>query len=306
MNGVLVVDKPVGPTSHDVVARVRKATGIRRVGHTGTLDPMASGVLPLVLGRATRLARFLTAADKIYDAHIRLGRSTATFDATGADHPSGPRGPVDAIGEEDVERALAGFQGTFLQTPPPFSAKKIGGVRAYALARRRRPATPPPVEVTVRELTLVSFAAGEVRLRLTCSAGFYVRSLAHDLGARLGCGAHLEALRREQSGGFNLDVAVPLDALERDSQGALDLVIPLKALLPEIPAVVLTETGVQRAVHGNAVMPGQTVAPLPPGLAGRPDARERLWVRLLDREGALVALAEVGPGGVLHPTIVLV
>ena len=222
MNGVLVVDKPLGPTSHDVVARVRRAIGISRLGHTGTLDPLATGVLPLVVGRATRLARFLTSDEKEYLAGIRLGMATATYDAEErlVRNDSGelvalrPVADPPAFVEGDLRNALTSFTGTFRQMPPPFSAKKLAGTPAYKLARRRKDVELKPVEVTVTELELVSYADGVATVRLVCSSGFYVRSLAHDFGARLGCGAHLESLRRIRAGEFGLQQATPLSVIQ--------------------------------------------------------------------------------------------
>src|SRR6185436_13657373 len=197
MDGLLVIDKPVGPTSHDVVMRVRRLLGERRVGHTGTLDPGASGVLPLVVGRATRLARFLSAAGKSYDAAIQLGVATDTGDSAGT--PVGPafKGPFPE--RESIDRALDAFRGTFLQQPPAYSAKKIGGKRSHRLARAASRALhappalpappavlPAPVSVTVYALELGGVDGGRLTLRVDCSAGFYVRGLAHDLGERLG------------------------------------------------------------------------------------------------------------------------
>lgn len=306
MDGVLVVDKPAGPTSHDVVARVRRALGTARVGHTGTLDPLATGVLPLVVGRATRLAPLLTAAPKTYDALIHLGRETDTYDATGQDLPGWrpERSPAE-VTREELERVLERFRGTFWQQPPPFSAKKIGGHRAYQLARRRRPVVLAPVRVTVETLELTAFDPPDrVRLRLTTSAGFYARALAHDLGAALGCGGCLEALRRERSGGFGLESAVPLDVIEREGPAAAARLVPLAALLPDLPGVMLTERGLVRARHGHTLgftdLAGSTAA-LP--AIERDEAPPR--VRLLDRRGQLVAVAELRPGGVLHPRIVV-
>ena len=194
MDGVLVVDKPAGPTSHDVVSRVRRVLGTKRIGHTGTLDPLATGVLPLVIGRATRLASLLSGADKEYDAGVRLGLSTETYDA--ADRVGPPPDPPPDIDFMRVELALDQFRGTFEQAPPAYSAKKIDGVAAYKLARRHTPVQPRSVQVTVAHLALHSYDRGLAQLRVRASAGFYVRSLAHDLGQRLGCGAHLETLRR--------------------------------------------------------------------------------------------------------------
>jgi tRNA pseudouridine55 synthase len=295
VSGVLVVDKPVGPTSHDVVALARRALGTRRVGHTGTLDPSAAGVLPLVVGRATRLSRFLTARAKAYVATIRFGRTTDTFDATGAvTSETGrvpDRGPLVA--------ALEGYQGTFAQTPPPYSAKKVEGVRAYRLARAARAVQPAAVEVSVHSIELVSFEGPIAEVRLVCSAGFYVRSLAHDLGGRLATGAVLQSLTRTRSGTFSLEEAVPLDMLEPVNRDSLiGRMHPLDDLLLEVGAITLTPSGVQRVRHGQDVGPADMTRPLPP----TPGA----VARLLDPDGRLLAIAEpsILPG-FLHPAVVL-
>jgi tRNA pseudouridine55 synthase len=307
MDGVLVVDKPVGLTSHDVVARVRRALGESRIGHTGTLDPMATGVLPLVVGRATRLASMLSGAEKQYEASVRLGCSTDTYDATGRrpGDDSGltaaqaPPAPPPGVGESDVRRELARFRGEFRQTPPRFSAKKIGGVAAHRLARRGEDVQPRPVDVRVSALELLEYVSGVARLRVTASAGFYVRSLAHDLGEALGCGGHLTALRRTASGPFTLAAAVPLEAVQLEGTAASGRLLPLGALLLDVPGVTLTGPGATRVSHGNAVGPGDLAGAVPPlGAAPR--------VRLLDQSGALLALAEPRPGGLLQPVVVLV
>lgn len=307
IHGVLVVDKPAGPTSHDVVTLARRALGESRIGHTGTLDPMATGVLPLVVGRATRLASMLSGAAKTYEAGIRFGCATDTYDATGrmAGDPDAPVAstveitPPAGLSAGAIDAALLGFRGTYGQTPPRYSAKKIGGVAAYTLARRRQDVSPAPVEVTVTELVLVGYEGGVATVRVTASAGFYVRSLAHDLGVHLGCGGHLAALRRTRAGSFTLDLAVPLETVQREGAAAAGRLIPLDRLLPELPAVRLTERGAVRAGHGNAVGYGDLSEPAPSGeLAGR--------VRLLDAGGRLLGLAEPRPGGVLQPVVVLV
>src|SRR4051812_12076620 len=213
MNGLLVIDKPAGPTSHDVVARVRRVLGTRRIGHTGTLDPLATGVLPLVIGSATRLASFLSASDKEYVAAMRLGLATETYDAFGRE--SVPPPPI-GISISDVDAAFESFRGTFEQAPPPYSAKKIDGVRAYTLARKRTPVQPSMARVTVHHLAVEHCIDGLVTVRVRASAGFYVRSLAHDLGQKLGCGAHLESLRRVRAGSFTEQDAVMLSTLERE------------------------------------------------------------------------------------------
>ena len=309
LSGVLVVDKPIGCTSHDVVARVRRALGETRIGHTGTLDPMATGVLPLVVGRATRLASMLSGAAKQYEASIRLGCATDTYDATGvvADDPAGriaedidiavPAG-VDVAA---VEAALDAFRGEYDQFPPAYSAKKINGVASYRLARRNEAVAPAAVRVTVSELVLLGCDGGVVRVKVTATAGFYVRSLAHELGAALGCGGHLSALRRTRAGVFSLEEAVPLDRVETEGRAAADRLIPMGRLLPEIPAAILTARGAQRAAHGSALSPADLADP--PVLAAA-DNGARL--RLIDPEGGLIGIAEVRPSGLLHPSIVLV
>ena len=307
MDGVLVVDKPAGLTSHDVVARARRALGVRRVGHIGTLDPMATGVLPLVVGRATRLASLLSTGRKTYDGLILLGVSTDSYDATGAITADARdrmgTGLVKAPDRRAIERAAEAFAGTFAQHPPPFSAKKIRGVRAYRLARRNRPVAPEPVEVTVHALDVVSVTATHVRCRVTCDPGFYMRALAHDLGAALGCGACLETLRRERNGSFDLTGAVSLDELRSSGPATADRLIPIGELLPETPRLVLTEHGATRARHGNNLTGADVTSSegeWPPPAAGAPVAR------LFDSEGALIAIARTDAGRLLHPTIVLV
>lgn len=321
MDGLLIVDKPTGPTSHDVVARVRRILRERRVGHTGTLDPMASGVLPLVLGRATRLARFLSGSDKTYEAEIRLGVSTDTCDALGrpvGDPWLGPWPDLPAIGA-----ALDRFRGTFLQQPPAFSAKKVEGRRSYALARRARAegsaaaagedagaaermataaVLPAPSSVTVHALDVLGVDGPIVRVRVVCSAGFYVRSLAHDLGSALGTGAHLSALRRTASGDVTLANAVALTELESAGlDAARHAVVPIDSMLPGMPAVTLASDAVKRAISGRDIGPSDVVGG-PGALTGRTIAH----VRLLDPHARLVGIAEPsGTPGLLHPAVVL-
>lgn len=296
-DGVLVVDKPEGPSSHDVVARVRRALGVRQIGHTGTLDPLATGVLALVVGRATRLAQFLSSREKVYRARLRLGVTTDSWDRTGAVVGQAP--PDLPLPDGDaVARHLEEFLGEHQQTPPPFSAKKIAGVRAYDLARRGREVTMTPVLVTLHAAAVEAVDGQFVDLRLSCSAGYYVRALAHELGRRLGCGACLEALRREASGYLTIDLAVPLQEVEEAPEAAVRRIEPLDRALPNLPSAVLTEAGLRRALHGNEVTPEHLV----PG-AGRSDAPA---VRLLDDTGSLVAIARpTGRLGVLHPAVVL-
>jgi tRNA pseudouridine55 synthase len=305
MNGVLVVDKPAGPTSHDVVARVRRALAQSRIGHTGTLDPLATGVLPLVVGRACRLAQFLSADEKAYLASVRFGEATATYDAegrSGSGAGAATRAPAEpeGVSAETIEGLLQDFRGSYQQTPPPFSAKKIGGVAAYKLARSERPVEVPPVTVTVHALELLSYDAGLARLNVVCSSGFYVRTLAHELGQRLRCGAYLEGLRRVRAGDFSLDDAVALDTIQAEGLAAAGRLISMSALLPGIPPVVLTEAGARRACHGSALTPGDLVT-----AAGAPSSTSQRF-RLIDGAGTLVGIGEPRADGLLHPVIVLV
>ena len=323
MDGLLVVDKPSGPTSHDVVARTRRVLGEKRIGHTGTLDPMATGVLLLVLGKATRLATFLSASDKSYDAVVRLGFATDTADAQG--RPLGPVSERPIPSRDAIDAALETFRGTFMQQPPAFSAKKIDGQRSYKLARAARlkpsrsetsgpsalpavPALPALSSVTTFRLEILSIGADSVTLGVDCSAGFYVRSLAHDLGERLGVGAHLTALRRTRTGDFTIDQAMSLETAERDPQRAAASVVPLAAMLPHVASVVLTADGVQRAVHGRDIGPGDTVSGESFATRAQPSVRNPHPVfRLVDPRGELVAIGRpVGAGGILHPSVVLV
>lgn len=295
MNGVLLIDKPSGPTSHDVVARLRQVTRERSIGHAGTLDPRATGLLVLLLGKATRLATLLSGHDKTYDAVIRLGWFTTTDDAAGerVDAPS------DVLpSPAEVRSALARFEGSFEQMPPQHSAKKVDGHKAYDLARRDQHVALKPAAVTVRSLDLVDCADAMVRLIMTVSAGFYVRSLARDLGEALGCGAHLHSLRRTRSGAFRVEDATSLDDADRLGPQLEPRLISLADALPELPAVRLSEAGLARVRHGNPVGPHLVDGGWAP--AGAAATK----VRLLDDSGALVALADLR-GGLLHPSVVL-
>jgi tRNA pseudouridine55 synthase len=308
IDGVLVIDKPTGPTSHDVVSRARRALREKRIGHTGTLDPLATGVLALVIGKATRLAPFLSANDKEYEATVRLGTATDTYDALGRPASSGST-PVAQIDATHIEAALARFLGTFEQVPPPFSAKKIAGVPAYKLARKQKDVELAAVPVTVHAIELLELARGAARLRMTTSAGFYVRSLAHDLGAALGCGGHLEALRRTRAGRFGLDRAVPLEALEQNPEAATAQIISLSDVLPELPSIQLTDAGAERAAHGNFVTPQDfaDTGPVPVfAAAAASPGTGPVRVRVMNGEGRLLAIATAGPDGVLRPSVVLV
>jgi tRNA pseudouridine55 synthase len=306
MDGLLIIDKPAGPTSHDVVARLRRVLGERRIGHTGTLDPLATGVLPLVIGRATRLARFLSASDKSYEATVRLGFSTDTADAAGT--PVGP--PFSGVlpTRETIDRALDAFRGTFLQQPPAFSAKKIDGRRSYKLARHDSAAAvlPEKSQVTAIRIDVMSVDEDRVVMKVDCSAGFYIRSLADDLGRALGTGAHLERLRRTRSGDFTIADASDLATVEQDPDCARASVVPLAAILPRVPAAVLTADGVRHAVQGRDLGPADLSRDS--GFGSRdsgPEPVPRL-VRLLHPNGGLVGIAEPAhTSGLLHPFVIL-
>jgi tRNA pseudouridine55 synthase len=288
IDGVLVVDKPRGLTSHDVVAVARRALGERRIGHTGTLDPLATGVLPLACGRATRLVRFLTASDKDYEATIRFGLTTDSYDVTGSETGRSGRQPA----HPDVLRALSALTGSYLQTPPAFSAKKVAGRRAYQMARAEKPVDLTPAAVTVTCAALELLNGDVARVRVTCSAGFYVRTFAHSLGELVGTGACLEALRRTRSGDFTLEHAVDIERVRAAGPEVLAALIPLDRLLPGVPAMTVTDEGLHRVSHGQDVE--GTAAPSE-------------WVRLMDRNGHLVAMARDGSrSGFLHPAVVLI
>jgi tRNA pseudouridine55 synthase len=301
-HGVLVVDKPAGPTSHDVVDRVRQVLGTRRVGHTGTLDPFATGVLPVCVGKATRLAQFLRDGDKVYRAGVRLGVATTTDDLHGD-----PLGPPRLVGasREQLEEACAAFTGTIEQLPPAFSAKRVDGRRMYDLARRGIEVERRTARVTLHSIAVLSMAGDDAELEVRCSPGTYVRALARDIGERLGCGAHLVSLRRLRSGGFGVEDAVGWDDLRTLGRAR---VLPLSRLLPELPAVQVSAEGLRALRHGRDLARALVVS-------GFPDApTPRL--RVLDDSGTLVALAVPRGFGapaaglslepVLHPDLVLV
>ncbi|HTX41478.1 MAG TPA: tRNA pseudouridine(55) synthase TruB [Acidobacteriaceae bacterium] len=252
MNGLLIIDKPGGMTSHDVVARVRRATGEQSVGHLGTLDPMATGVLPLLLGKYTRLAQFLNASEKAYTGAIRFGFATDTYDAEGT--PAGGVVSPD-LSMEKVRAAAARFVGEIEQMPPPYSAKKIDGKPAYKLAREGRTPELKPVRIVVDAFEIESVEGETVRFAMRISAGGYVRSIAHEMGQALGCGAHLSSLRRTAAGPFTLEQAVTvddMDSLAGEQELEARMVHP-RALLPEMPAVTADEATLGRIRNGMQV-----------------------------------------------------
>ena len=289
MNGVVVINKPAGVTSHDVVNRVRRILGERSVGHLGTLDPLATGVLPLVLGRMTRLAQFYTAAEKTYEGTIRLGFATDTYDAEGT--PLGP--PQEVQVTLEVLRELAArYRGRIQQVPPPFSAKKIHGVPAYKLARKQQEVPLAPVEVEIKEFEILGREGRDVAFRARVASGTYMRSVAHEMGQHLGCGAHLAALRRTALAEFTLADAHSLEDLEAAGQdGCEDLLVHPRKLLPALPAVTATEE------MGAQIRVGRAV--------NLPEFSRARQVKVFQGQSDLIAIATRVAGTLFHPGIVL-
>jgi tRNA pseudouridine55 synthase len=311
IDGILVVDKPHGKTSHDVVEAVRRMVGFRQIGHLGTLDPLATGVLVLALGRATRLARFYSGRRKRYTCAIRFGFATDTYDADG--EALGP----DAAPTLDAEQlqALAGqFVGKIQQTPPPFSAKKIHGRPAHELARKHKPVKLEPVEVEVYEFRLTSVEGSVARFVVECGAGTYIRALAHDLGKLHGAGAHLAEIVRTAVGEFTLDHAVPLAELAEDAKAGkiAARVIPLENLLSDLPRATVLPVVEKRVRHGAKfnlplaqIQPGQVTAAQ--GAPAQLDSGD--WkpsrLRVFNQQGELIAIAEPIVPRTYQPVLVL-
>lgn len=247
MDGILNIDKPLGLTSHDVVGRVRRVAGQKRVGHTGTLDPLATGVLVVCLGRATRLVEYVMGQPKTYEAAVRLGQSTATYDAEGPVTTERPLPP--ALTAAQLDAALAPFRGNILQLPPMYSAIKKNGQPLYKLARQGQEIEREPRPVTIYALTVAAWEPPTLTLRIQCSAGTYIRSLAHDLGEVLGCGGHLTALRRTAVGPFTAAQAIPLEALTPENMG--QWLLPPATAVAHLPTVALDEAAVQALFMGQ-------------------------------------------------------
>ena len=276
VSGVLVVDKPVGMTSHDVVQIIRRGTGIRRAGHTGTLDPRASGVLVVLIGPAVRLSEYVSASDKRYQATIRFGSSTDTFDAEGQTLHSGP---VPEMSETELDDLLQTFVGEIEQVPPPYSAVKVEGRKAYEMAREGEEVSLAPRKINVYSLELLEWESPEAVVDVFCSSGTYIRSLANDLGDKLGCGAHLVGLRRTKSGRFTLRDAVPLRRLQESfmTRSWYKYLIPAAEALADWQALELDADQVELIRHGHRV----------PGVPG-----DSGWARGISEQGDLVALLE--------------
>jgi tRNA pseudouridine55 synthase len=314
MDGILIIDKPDGLTSHDVVARVRRILSERRIGHTGTLDPFATGVLVVLVGRATRLAQFLSNAEKEYEAGIRFGYATDTGDLTGKRLESSRaqnvvEGSVHTLGRREIEAALAGLRGEIEQVPPMYSAKKVQGTKLYELARRGVEIERAAVRVNIRELEVVPREGAllednedgtyELRVRVRCSAGTYIRTLAESIGERLGVAAHLASLRRTRAGDFQIEAALSLDKLKerREAGEAETLILSPDAALSRLPFVHLTADETRKTLHGVA-------------LRLRPETpsgwREDEPVRMRDTDGRLIAVGFYdAASGSLRPRVVL-
>jgi tRNA pseudouridine55 synthase len=294
VHGVLNINKPAGMTSHDVVDAVRKTLGVRRVGHTGTLDPQATGVLPLCVGRATRIAQYLTQADKEYVMTLCLGVTTDTLDATGK---VTARVEEVRVGREELVAVLARFVGEIRQVPPLFSAKKVRGERLYRLARRGEQVEREPVTVRVHALELLEFALPYATLRMSCSKGTYARSLCDDIGRALHCGGHLHALTRTRSGRFTMDGILTLEGLEqRVREGRLhEVLIPIADALAHLPAARVAPEAGRLLLHGNDLT-AATVVQFPPGVS------RGALVRVLGYRKQLLSLAEATVTSADFPT----
>ncbi len=290
MNGVLVVDKPAGMTSHDVVNRVRRIFNERSVGHLGTLDPLATGLLPLVLGRLTRLAQFYNDSEKTYEGEIRFGFATDTYDAEG--EPTSPARNV-TLDPARIRDIAARFRGVIEQTPPPFSAKKVNGVPAYKLARGKREVQLHPVQVEVKDLEILGVDGDRASFRARVTSGTYMRSLAHDMGQELGCGAHLATLRRTSVAEFEQADARTLEQIETAAQNgdAAEMMFHVRRVLPEMPAVTANEMNIAMIRNGRAV--------------NLPEFSRARHVKVFYGQTELICIAMRVAGTLFHPKVVL-
>jgi tRNA pseudouridine55 synthase len=302
-SGVLVIDKPAGITSHDVVARVRKILHQHQVGHFGTLDPFATGVLPVSVGKGTRFAQFYLKSRKAYEGTIQFGFSTDTYDSTGEATSEAVSASPDAALLEGYFRE---YTGRIMQTPPPFSAKKVDGVRAYKLARKHKPVTLTPVEIEIYALELLGVKGELVQFAVECSGGTYVRSLAHDFSQKLGCGAHLAILRRTAVAEFSLTQSVTLERLQEAAQeGKVDsCMVRLEALLPDCPELLVRGREEISVRHGHAFELAQAMRPGRGEASGNAPAVNLL--KILGAERRLIAVARHVSGALYHPDLVLV
>jgi tRNA pseudouridine55 synthase len=293
LSGVVVVNKPGNWTSHDVVNKLRGIAGTRRVGHLGTLDPLATGVLPLMIGETTKLARFWDASEKTYEAVVRFGFATSTYDREG--EPMSPSAEPH-VTPELLEACLDPFRGEIDQKPPPVSAKKVGGVPAYKLARKNAPVDLPPVRVWVHELLLKSVEGDRASISVRCSAGTYIRSIAHELGLALGCGAHIDSLVRTASGPFRIEQSFTLEKLQelKDSGRLEEAILKPSELLPHFPPVFVDDTTARQIRQGRDF----NVSPF------RVNAGAE-HVKAIGPTGDLIAIGRVALPHIYHPIIVM-
>jgi tRNA pseudouridine55 synthase len=289
MNGVIIIDKPAGLTSHDAVNRVRRILGQRSIGHLGTLDPAATGVLPVVVGNLTRLAQFYLKSEKVYEGVIRFGFATDTYDADG--EPATVPQNVD-LKVDEVRRLAVQFQGTIEQVPPPFSAKKIAGVAAYKFARKKQAVTLKPVQVEVKEFEILDATGDQAAFRAHVASGTYVRSMAHEMGQKLGCGAHLASLRRTAAAEFMIEEAHSLSAVEAAMQQGIieSLFVHPRKLVPQFPCVTANDESAALIRSGRAVnLPEMSKAP---------------QVKVFYGQRELIAIGTRIAGTLFHPGIV--
>lgn len=280
-----MVDKPAGWTSHDVVNKIRRISGERSVGHLGTLDPLATGVLPLLLGPATRLARFYGAADKVYEACVRFGFATTTYDSEG---DAATDIVAVTLDPHRLEGALAQYRGRIEQIPPAYSAKKVGGVASYKLARRDQAVDLAPVSIEIYSAEILRIDGDSAALRVHCSSGTYVRTLAHDLGRVLGCGAHITALRRTRSGDFTLEQARTITQLESELE-----IIPAAQLLANFPLVETDGDTSAKIRHGRDFHTNPFLVPI-----------DSKYVKAVSGSGELIAIGEAVLPNLYHPVVV--
>lgn len=311
LDGAVVMDKPRGKTSHDIVEAVRRIVGFRQIGHLGTLDPLGTGVLVLLLGRATRLAQFYAGRRKRYACAVRFGFATDTYDADGTPLGSDTAPSLDPT---EIERLAGRFVGRFAQMPPPFSAKKVHGRPAYELARKKKFFELKPIEVQVFEFRLTGVEGSLARFVIECAAGTYIRSLAHEMGAQLGCGAHLAGIVRTAVGEFTVDQAMKLEELEQAAKSGrlAEWILPLERLLPDLPRVTVLPIVERRVRHGTRF--NIQVAQIQPGRVhiaqGAPaelDSGE--WrparLRVFNQQEKLIAIAEAIVPRTYQPVVVL-
>lgn len=298
VDGVVVIDKIRGVTSHDVVAAMRKLSGSPRVGHFGTLDPMATGVLPVALGRATRLQQFYIGSRKVYSGTVRFGFSTSTYDAEGT--LTSEVKPA-CLTTRDLDRVKGQFLGPIQQIPPAFSAKKVQGVSSHRLARKNQSVELKPIQVEVYQFDLALISEEEAEFRVECSGGTYIRSLAHEMGKSLGCGAHLNSLRRLASGEFTLKQALEFSHLQKEREGTvpssewIKQLIPMERLLPWMPTISVQKEDLKRVKNGMAfLVERKQDNDKESALSSLAD---RQWVRLMANGDELVGIGLVGPSG---------